>query len=53
MFKDKLDKIKEEAKKELFDRLSSNGNYLIEGDTIKLIGDFYKNQTRISLKTMG
>lgn len=53
MFKDKLDKIKEEAKKELFDRLSSNGNYLIEGDTIKLIGDFYKNQTRISLKNYG
>lgn len=53
MFKDKLDKIKEEAKKELFDRLSSNGNYLIEGDTIKLIGDFTKIKQEYLLKTMG
>lgn len=53
MFKEKLDQIRQEAKKELFDRLEKDDKYLIEGDTIKLNGDFYKNQTRISLKNYG
>lgn len=45
-----LDEIKNKHFPIIIDRVSKDDNYIVDGDSIKLAGDFYTNQLRIALK---
>lgn len=50
--KSKLEGIKREAYEKLIDRLNPD-EYIIEGEDIRLRGDFYENQVRLVLRNCG
>ena len=50
--KSKLEGIKREAYEKLIDRLNPD-EYIIEGEDIRLKGDFYENQVRLVLRNCG
>lgn len=50
MNKIELIKIKENVLPSLLERCRNDEKYIVEGENIKLAGDFYKNQVRIALK---
>lgn len=50
--KSKLESIKKEAYQKLVDRLNPE-EYIINGEDIRLKGDFYENQTRLVLRNCG
>ncbi|WP_299031836.1 NADH-quinone oxidoreductase subunit F, partial [uncultured Anaerococcus sp.] len=52
MMKSKLEGIKREAYEKLIDRLNPD-EYIIEGEDIRLKGDFYENQVRLVLRNCG
>lgn len=45
-----LEDIKQNSLHPLLDRLHSKGKYLIDGETVKLKGEYFEKQTRIALK---
>lgn len=45
-----LDEIKAKALPVFLDRISNNDKYIIDGEKIKLAGEFFSKQTRIALK---
>ena len=45
-----LKRIQEEELPKLIQRLEDSGSYIIDGDDIKLKGDFYEKQVRVALR---
>lgn len=48
-----LDKIKNDNYNKFYDRVKNDDKYVVDGEDIRLSGDFYENQMRIALRNYG